>query len=104
MLERNATRAVNVYGAVDLDASSLDQLVFGTPAIFGSGADSDVATIHAGEFIWTGTDREAGDTVAGLLGKGMLSLRANSLLLGNRANTQSRSEIHCVGKEWSSKG
>ncbi|MEA3390814.1 MAG: filamentous hemagglutinin family protein [Pseudomonadota bacterium] len=93
MLELNATRAVNVYGAVDLDASSLDQLVFGTPAIFGYGADSDVATIHAGEFIWTGTDGEAGAPVAGLLGKGMLDIRANSILFGHGANTQSSTGI-----------
>jgi len=93
VLELNATRAVNVYGAVDLDASSLDQLVFGTPAIYGYGADRDVATIRAGEFIWTGTDGEAGAPVAGLLGKGMLDIRANSILFGYGANTQSSTGV-----------
>ncbi|MCG2841224.1 filamentous hemagglutinin family protein [Sandaracinobacter sp. RS1-74] len=84
----NASDSVNVYGSVDLDASSLESVVFGTPAIYGYGADSDVATIRASEFIWAGAEGTAGAPVASFLGKGTLDIEANSILFGYGANTQ----------------
>ncbi|XHR27958.1 MAG: filamentous hemagglutinin family protein [Chthoniobacteraceae bacterium] len=84
----NAKDAVNVYGAVELDATSVERIVFGTPAIYGYGAAGDVATIRADEFIWTGAEGEAGAPVASLLGNGTLAIEATSILFGYGPNTQ----------------
>jgi filamentous hemagglutinin family protein len=84
----NARDAVNIYGAVDLDASGVQRLVFGAPAIYGYGAASDVATIRAGEFVWTGADRVPGAPVAAALGHGTLDVQAKSILFGYGPNTQ----------------
>ncbi|WP_176801100.1 filamentous hemagglutinin family protein [Variovorax sp. EL159] len=82
-LTLNARDAVNMYGSVKLDASSLRRLVLGTPAIYGYGAAGDVAAIRAGEFVWTGTDSQPGAAIAGLLGAGRLDISARSIVLGH---------------------
>ncbi len=79
----NARGAVNIYGAVKLDASSLDRLVLGTPAIYGYGAAGDVAAIRAGEFVWTGSEAVPGAVVTGLLGGGTFDVAARSIVLGH---------------------
>ncbi|NLS28480.1 hypothetical protein S2M10_34900 [Sphingomonas sp. S2M10] len=84
----NARDAVNIYGAVDLDASGVERLVFGAPAIYGYGAAGDVATIRAGEFVWTGAERAPGAPVAAALGHGTLDVQAKSILFGYGPNTQ----------------
>ncbi|WP_307506525.1 filamentous hemagglutinin family protein [Variovorax sp. W1I1] len=78
----NARDAVNIYGAASFDASSLQRLVLGTPAIYGYGAAGDVASIRAGEFIWTGSENEPGAAIPGLLGDGTLDIAARSIVLG----------------------
>ncbi|MFH0129863.1 filamentous hemagglutinin family protein [Variovorax sp. VaC1] len=82
-LTLNARDAVNMYGSVKLDASSLRRLVLGTPAIYGYGAAGDVAAIRAGEFVWTGTDSQPGAAIPGLLGAGRLDISARSIVLGH---------------------
>jgi filamentous hemagglutinin family protein len=82
-LTLNARDAVNTYGAVKLDASSLDRLVLGTPAIYGYGAAGDVVAIRAGEFVWTGAEGAPGAAVAGLPGGGTLDIAARSIVLGH---------------------
>ncbi|ODU17719.1 MULTISPECIES: filamentous hemagglutinin family protein [Variovorax] len=79
----NARDAVNTYGAVKLDASSLDRLVLGTPAIYGYGAAGDVVAIRAGEFAWAGAEGTPGAAVSGLLGSGTLDIAARSIVLGH---------------------
>ncbi len=87
----NARDAVNVYGSVELDASSLERIVFGAPAIYGYGVASDVATIRAGEFIWTGAEGSPGAPVSALLGHGSLDIDARNILFGYGPNTQAAS-------------
>ncbi|WP_432730012.1 filamentous haemagglutinin family protein [Variovorax sp. W6] len=82
-LTLNARDAVNTYGAVKLDASSLQRLVLGTPVIHGYGAAGDVAAIRAGEFVWTGTEGTPGASIAGLPGGGTLDIAARSIVLGH---------------------
>jgi len=84
----NARDAVNVFGAVNLDASRLERFVLGTPAIHGYGAAGDVAAIRAGEFIWTGAAAAPGAPMADLLGAGTLDIGARSIVLGQAPNTQ----------------
>lgn len=79
----NARDAVNVHGAASLDASSLQRLVLGTPAIYGYGAAGDVATIRAGEFVWTGSESAPGAAMTGQLGDGTLNIAARSIVLGH---------------------
>ncbi len=81
-LALNARDAVNVFGAVRLDASSLQRLVLGTPAIYGYGAAGEVAAIRAGEFVWTGSDATPGAAMAAQLGNGTLDIAARSIVLG----------------------
>ncbi|NVO17593.1 MAG: filamentous hemagglutinin family protein [Rhodoplanes sp.] len=83
----NAHDAVNVFGTVELDASSLARLVLGTPAIYGYGAAGDVATIRAGEFVWTGAAGTPGAPIASALGSGVLDIKAASILFGYGPNT-----------------
>ncbi|WND53992.1 filamentous hemagglutinin family protein [Rhodopseudomonas palustris] len=82
----NARDGVHMFGSVVLDASSLD-LVLGTPAIYGYGAASDVATIRANSFIWTGS-QTAGAPVQALLGSGRLAVEAGTILFGYGPDTQ----------------
>nr|WP_198087960.1 filamentous haemagglutinin family protein [Variovorax sp. E3] len=81
-LTLNARDAVNVFGAVKLDASSLQRLVLGTPAIYGYGAAGDVATIRAGEFVWAGSQAAPGAAMRTLLGDGTLDIAARSIVFG----------------------
>ncbi|WP_454902788.1 filamentous haemagglutinin family protein [Variovorax gossypii] len=84
----NARDAVNVFGPVRLDASSLSRFVLGTPAIYGYGASGDVAAIRAGEFVWTGSQAVPGAAMADQLGSGTLDIAARRIVLGYGPNTQ----------------
>ena len=88
----NARDAVNIFGAVKLDASGLDRLVFGTPAIHGYGAAGDVAAIRAGEFVWSGSDAVPGAAMADLLGAGTLDIGARTIVLGHGPYAQPRGQ------------
>ncbi|MGO4686296.1 beta strand repeat-containing protein, partial [Hyphomicrobium sp. 2TAF46] len=87
-LALNARDAVNVFGAVTLDASKVGRLVLGTPAIYGYGVSGDVATIRAGEFIWTGSAAAPGAAMADILGDGKLDIAARSVVFGYGPNSQ----------------
>ena len=89
----NARNSVNVYGAVDLDASKVGRLVFGTPAIYGYGASGDVATIRAGEFVWTGLADAPAAPIVDLLGDSRLNIAANRVVLGYGPNSQPNNQI-----------
>ncbi|RIX85270.1 filamentous haemagglutinin family protein [Acidovorax cavernicola] len=89
----NARDAVNIFGAVKLDASSLDRLVFGTPAIHGYGAAGDVAAIRAGEFVWSGSDAVPGAAMADLLGAGTLDIGARTIVLGHGPYAQPSGQV-----------
>ncbi|OYU90483.1 MAG: filamentous hemagglutinin [Bradyrhizobiaceae bacterium PARB1] len=89
----NARNSVNVYGAVDIDASKVGRLVFGTPAIYGYGASGDVATIRAGEFVWTGLADAAAAPIVDLLGDSRLNIAANRVVLGYGPNAQPNNQV-----------
>ncbi|OYU88236.1 MAG: filamentous hemagglutinin [Bradyrhizobiaceae bacterium PARB1] len=84
----NAQQAVNVFGSVDFDATRLQRLVLGAPAIYGYGGAGDVAAIRAGDFVWTGGIGAPGAAMSGLLGDGQLTIDARSILFGYGPNTQ----------------
>ncbi|WP_422086743.1 filamentous haemagglutinin family protein [Variovorax sp.] len=84
----NARDAVNVFGPVKLDASSLSRFVLGTPAIYGYGGSGDIAAIRAGEFVWTGSQAVPGAAMADQLGSGTLDIAARRIVLGYGPNTQ----------------
>jgi filamentous hemagglutinin family protein len=84
----NARDAVNIFGTVDFDASKVGRLVFGTPAIYGYGATGDIATIRAGDFIWTGAAAAPGAAMADILGDSVLKIDAKSVVFGNGPNSQ----------------
>jgi len=86
----NARDAVNTYGAVKLDASSLNRLVLGTPAIYGYGAAGDVVAIRAGEFVWTGAEGAPGAAITGLPGGGTLDIAARAIVLGHGPYAQAK--------------
>ncbi|OYU86193.1 MAG: hypothetical protein CFE29_30255 [Bradyrhizobiaceae bacterium PARB1] len=81
-LALTARDAVNVFGSVTLDASKVGRLVLGTPAIYGYGAGGDVATIRAGEFVWTGSTTAPGAAMADMLGDSRLNIAANRVVFG----------------------
>ncbi|WP_245258240.1 filamentous haemagglutinin family protein [Rhodopseudomonas palustris] len=87
-LALSARDAVNVFGDVTLDASTLERLVLATPAIYGYGAAGDTATIRAGEFVWTGSTLAPGAAMADRLGDSTLDIVANRVVLGYGLNTQ----------------
>ncbi|MBB5045898.1 filamentous hemagglutinin family protein [Rhodopseudomonas rhenobacensis] len=87
-LALSARDAVNVFGDVTLDASTLDRLVLATPAIYGYGAAGDTATIRAGEFVWTGSSLAPGAAMADRLGDSALNIVANRVVFGYGLNTQ----------------
>ncbi|MDP9881268.1 filamentous hemagglutinin family protein [Variovorax boronicumulans] len=89
----NARDAVNIFGAVKLDASGLDRLVFGTPAIHGYGAAGDVASIRAGEFVWSGSNAVPGAAMADLLGAGTLDIGARTIVLGHGPYAQPSGQV-----------
>ncbi|WP_140718658.1 filamentous haemagglutinin family protein [Pseudomonas sp. Hp2] len=104
----NARESFNLFGSVELNTlaagsgrSSVQRLVFGTPAIYGYGSANDTATITAGEFIWSGavaadsnplpgvaTPAAPGAAMRDLLGDGSLDIKADRILLGYAPNTQ----------------
>ncbi|UZE50488.1 filamentous hemagglutinin family protein [Rhodopseudomonas sp. P2A-2r] len=88
-----ARDAVNIFGSVDLDASKVERLVLGTPAIYGYGAAGDIATIRANEFIWTGSAAAPGAAMAGMLGDGKLDIAANRVVFGSAPNSRPSSTI-----------
>ncbi|WP_206169314.1 filamentous haemagglutinin family protein [Variovorax gossypii] len=83
-----ARDAVNIHGTVGFDASRLNRLVLGTPAIYGYGTAGDVATIRAGEFVWTGSQAVPGAAMAAALGDGTLDIAARRIVLGYGPYTQ----------------
>lgn len=89
----NARDAVNIFGSVSLDASKVGRLVLGTPAIYGYGASGDVATIRAGEFIWTGSATAPGAAMAGILGDGQLDIAAQRVVFGYAPNSRPSSTV-----------
>ncbi|ABR91211.1 Uncharacterized giant conserved protein [Janthinobacterium sp. Marseille] len=72
----NAANSVNFYGDVTLDTydssgkSTLDRLVLTTPAIYGQGDASAVATIRTANLIWGGAETAAGNVIANGAGTG----------------------------------
>ncbi|HEY8334801.1 MAG TPA: filamentous hemagglutinin N-terminal domain-containing protein, partial [Tardiphaga sp.] len=87
-LTLTASDAVNVFGDVSLDASTLGRLVLTTPAIYGYGAAGSTATIRANEFVWTGSSLAPGAAMADMLGDGTLNIVANQVVFGYGPNTQ----------------
>lgn len=72
----NASEAVNIFGTVTLDTydasgkSRIANLVLGTPAIYGAGSASDVATIRTENLVWSGSTRAPGSVITGGAGTG----------------------------------
>jgi filamentous hemagglutinin family protein len=89
----NARDAVNIFGNVNLDASKVGRLVLGTPAIYGYGASGDIATIRAGEFIWTGAAAASGAATADMLGGGTLDIAAQRVVFGYAPNSRPSSTV-----------
>ncbi|NWA25045.1 filamentous hemagglutinin family protein [Pseudomonas gingeri] len=99
-LELSAHDALNVYGSATLDTydpltgkSLLNNLILSTPAIYGAGGASDVATIHTADLIWNGAANPAGNVVAGGAGtgSGRLNLQTETLEFGYGPYTQPNS-------------
>jgi filamentous hemagglutinin family protein len=91
----NAAESINMFGNVAFDTtdansglSSIERFVLGTPAIYGYGDASDVASIKTGEFIWTGSKTPAGAAVGGLLGNSTFNIEADRIILGQAPNTR----------------
>ncbi|MBC8998518.1 filamentous hemagglutinin family protein [Pseudomonas sp. N40(2020)] len=92
-----ARDAFNFFGSVTLDTldpqtgeSRLQNLVLGTPAIYGSGAASDVATIRTRNLIWNGATQAPGTVVTDGAGNGhgTLDIQAQRIELGYGPNPQ----------------
>ncbi|MEB0150857.1 hypothetical protein, partial [Pseudomonas sp. CCC2.2] len=71
-LQLSARDSFNFYGTTALDTydavtgkSLLNNLMISTPAIYGSGSTSDVATIHTANLIWQGSGSLASAPVEG---------------------------------------
>jgi filamentous hemagglutinin family protein len=92
-LALNARDAVNIFGSVNLDASKVGRLVLGTPAIYGYGASGDVATIRAGEFIWTSSASAPGAAMVDILGDGKLDIAAQHVVFGSAADARPSSTV-----------
>ncbi len=86
-LALNARNSVNVFGSVTLDATKVGRFVFGTPAIYGYGDASDVATIRADEFVWTGAVAAPGAPITDMLGDSKLNIAGNRVVFGYGPNT-----------------
>ncbi|WP_211908377.1 filamentous hemagglutinin N-terminal domain-containing protein [Tardiphaga alba] len=104
-LKLNASSAVNIFGTVTLDTYAADgtsriaNLVFGTPAIYGAGSSSDVATIRTENLVWSGLARTPGSVIAGGAGtgQGALNIDAERITFGYGPNVQI-SGIEDVGR------
>ena len=86
-----ARDSLNFFGTVALDTrdpvtgvSSLDRLVLSTPAIYGAGSASDVATIGTSTLVWNGATGTPGAIVTDGVGTGAgtLNIEAQRIELG----------------------
>lgn len=107
ILTLSAADSINFFGSVDLNTinpttgkSSLQEMVFDTPAVYGSGSGSDVATITTGTLVWNGLaqlvsapgiggattylDTPPGPVITGGpgTGQGTLNIVANEIVFG----------------------
>ncbi|WP_448130967.1 filamentous haemagglutinin family protein [Stenotrophomonas rhizophila] len=96
-LSLTARESVNFYGDVALSTydaitgkSALQQLVLGTPAIYGYGDADAVARIHTDTLIWSGALAPAGSIVADGpgTGHGQLVVDARDIVFGYGPRTQ----------------
>lgn len=96
-LSLTARESVNFYGDVTLSTydaitgkSALQQLVLGTPAIYGHGDADAVARIHTDTLIWSGALAPAGSIVADGpgTGHGQLVVDARDIVFGYGPRTQ----------------
>ncbi|ETK19758.1 filamentous haemagglutinin family protein [Pseudomonas sp. FH1] len=97
-LQLSARDSFNFYGTTTLDTydavtgkSLLNNLMLSTPAIYGSGGASDVATIRTANLIWQGAEALPGTVVAGGAGtgNGRLDINAERIEFGYGAFAQS---------------
>ncbi|MBB1627367.1 hypothetical protein A9974_19225 [Achromobacter sp. UMC71] len=89
--------SINFFGTVNLSTldaatgkSSLAQLVLNTPAIYGYGTASDVATLSTDTLVWNGVaNAEPGAIATGGAGTGLgsLNLSARRIVLGDANGT-----------------
>jgi hypothetical protein len=107
ILTLSASQSINLYGSVDLstvnpltDKSTLQELVFNTPAVYGAGQAGDSATITTSALYWNGlaqpvpnpgaasvnvlADTPPGPVVANGpgTGSGVLNIIADKIVLG----------------------
>jgi len=96
-LSLTARESVNFYGDVSLSTydavtgkSALQQLVLGTPAIYGYGDADAVARIHTDTLIWSGALAPAGSIIADGpgTGHGQLVVDARDIVFGYGPRTQ----------------
>ncbi|MBB1599038.1 filamentous hemagglutinin family protein [Variovorax sp. UMC13] len=96
-LELNASGGMRFFGSASLDTidpatgkSSLARLVLGTPAIYGAGDASDVATLRTQHLIWKGAPDAPAAVVAGGAGtgSGTLAIEAARIEFGYGPGTQ----------------
>lgn len=96
-LSLTARESVNFYGDVSLSTydavtgkSALQQLVLGTPAIYGYGDADAVARIHTDTLVWSGALAPAGSVVADGPGSGhgQLVVDARDIVFGYGPRTQ----------------
>lgn len=89
--------AFNFYGSVSLDTldpqtgvSKLQNLMLATPAIYGLGESTDVASIRTANLIWNGSAQDPGAVITGGAGtgRGTLDIQAQRIEFGYGANPQ----------------
>ncbi|WP_285415120.1 filamentous haemagglutinin family protein [Pseudomonas sp. efr-133-TYG-5] len=89
--------AFNFYGSVTLDTldpvsgqSKLQNFMLSTPAIYGLGESTDVATLRTANLIWNGAVQAPGAVIAGGAGtgRGTLDIQAQRIEFGYGAYTQ----------------
>ncbi|PYC15026.1 hemagglutinin [Pseudomonas mosselii] len=90
-LSLTAADSLNFFGSSVLDTydpltgrNRVQQLILGTPAIYGLGQASERATIHTGNLVWNGARTLPGAPIAGGAGSGdgVLELRVENLTFG----------------------
>lgn len=90
ILVLSASQSLNFFGTTALDLSGSNvQLVIDSPAIYGFGSASDVATISAGTIVWNGELASGASGAAGAVlangagtGAGTLDLDAGTIIFG----------------------
>jgi filamentous hemagglutinin family protein len=109
-LTLTASQAVNFYGTVSLDTinpatgqSTLGQVVLSTPAIYGFGASSDVATLATGTLVWSGLSVGNGSAASSPAppvmtggpgtGSGTLNISAQEIIFGYPAQAQAQDQV-----------